>query len=210
MVTQKHAEYSATGRRKDAVARVRLVNGGGAVTVNGRKFDDYFPLETLRNLVQQPLKATNTTDRFDIKANVSGGGIAGQAGAMRHGIARALTIADQNLRAALKDGGFDRVRTLGLPYDPNTSEAIQVEDVDDPAQDGLVIRELVRGYRLDEHIVRAARVVVGRCVNPPKEESGETLRIPTSTGETLRPEEATAEQNPDDVPPEDGGQPDNS
>ena len=101
----------------------------------------------------------------------------------------------------LKDGGFDRVRTLGLPYDPNTSEAIQVEDVDDPAQDGMVIRELVRGYRLDEHIVRAARVVVGRCVNPPKEDSGETLRIPLNTGETLRP----AEQKPEDTPPEGGG-----
>lgn len=75
----------------------------------------------------------------------------------------------------LRDGGFDRVRTLGLPYDPNTSEAIQMENVDDPAQDGMVIRELVRGYHLDDHIVRAAQVVVGRYTG---QESGETLRMP--------------------------------
>lgn len=142
-------------------------------------------------------------DNFDRAFDTS------EARAASHSLMEGFILVRNQVVQVLKDGGFDRVRTLGLPYDPNTSEAIQVEDVDDPAQDGLVIRELVRGYRLDEHIVRAARVVVGRCVNPPKEESGETLRIPTSTSETLRPEEPPAEQNPDDVPPEDGGQPDN-
>jgi small subunit ribosomal protein S9 len=115
MATQKHAEYSATGRRKNAVARVRLMSGEGKVLVNGRAFDAYFPLETLRNLVQQPLKATDTLGRFDVKATLTGGGLAGQAGAMRHGISRALVIADQNLRAALKDGGF-------LTRDPRMKE----------------------------------------------------------------------------------------
>ena len=83
----------------------------------------------------------------------------------------------------LRDGGFDRVRTLGLPYDPNTSEAIELEEVSDPAEDGLVIRELVRGYRLDEHVVRAARVVVGRYVGPSPDDSSETLRFPEDQGD---------------------------
>lgn len=78
----------------------------------------------------------------------------------------------------LRDGGFDRVRTLGLPYDPKTSEAFEMETVDDPAKDGIVVRELVRGYRLDDRVVRAARVVVGRYVAPAAEDSGETLRVP--------------------------------
>lgn len=78
----------------------------------------------------------------------------------------------------LRDGGFDRVRTLGLPYDPNTSEAVEMEAVDDPAQDGMVVREVVRGYRLDGRTVRAARVVVGRYVAPAVGDSGETLRVP--------------------------------
>ena len=115
MAAQKNTEYSATGRRKNAVARVRLVSGSGKVVINGREFDNYFQLETLRNLVQQPLRATNTVEKFDIKATVAGGGPAGQAGAMRHGIARALTLADQTLRAALKSGGF-------LTRDPRMKE----------------------------------------------------------------------------------------
>jgi molecular chaperone GrpE len=143
-------------------------------------------------------------DNFDRAFDTS------EARAASHSLMEGFILVRNQVVQVLKDGGFDRVRTLGLPYDPNTSEAIQVEDVDDPAQDGLVIRELVRGYRLDEHIVRAARVVVGRCVNPAREDSGETLRLPTSTVETLRTaEEEAAEQNPDDVPPEDGGKPDN-
>jgi molecular chaperone GrpE len=127
-----------------------------------------------------------------------------EARAASHSLMEGFILVRNQVVQVLRDGGFDRVRTLGLPYDPNTSEAIQVEDVEDPAQDGIVIRELVRGYRLDEHIVRAARVVVGRCVNPPKEDSGETLRIPLNTGETLRPE-----KSPDDSGPEGGGKAEN-
>jgi len=130
----------------------------------------------------------------------------GEARAASHSLMEGFILVRNQVVQVLKDGGFDRVRTLGLPYDPNTSEAIQVEDVDDPAQDGMVIRELVRGYRLDEHIVRAARVVVGRCVSPQKEDSGETVRIPLNTGETLRVvEQPPPEQKSDDSRPETGG-----
>lgn len=115
MAATKSTEFSATGRRKNAVARVRLMSGAGKVSVNGRAFENYFTLETLRNLVQQPLKATNTVEKFDVKATVAGGGPAGQAGALRHGIARALTLADQSLRPALKQGGF-------LTRDPRMKE----------------------------------------------------------------------------------------
>lgn len=134
-----------------------------------------------------------------------------EARAASHSLMEGFILVRNQVVQVLKDGGFDRVRTLGLPYDPNTSEAIQVEDVEDPAQDGLVIRELVRGYRLDEHIVRAARVVVGRCVNPPKEDSGETLRIPGDTGETLRTSgEQASEEKAEDAPPEEGGKGENN
>ena len=144
-------------------------------------------------------------DNFDRAFDTS------EARAASHSLMEGFILVRNQVVQVLKDGGFDRVRTLGLPYDPNTSEAIQVEDVDDPAQDGMVIRELVRGYRLDEHIVRAARVVVGRCVNPPKEEdSGETLRIPMNTGEMLRiAESLPPEHEPDDAPPEGGGKAEN-
>lgn len=103
----------------------------------------------------------------------------GEARAASHSLMEGFILVRNQVVQVLRDGGFDRVRTLGLPYDPNTSEAIELEEVEDPAQDGMVIRELVRGYRLDEHIVRAARVVVGRCSQPPApEDSGETLRVP--------------------------------
>ncbi|MEO8362026.1 MAG: nucleotide exchange factor GrpE [Vicinamibacteria bacterium] len=102
----------------------------------------------------------------------------GEARAASHSLMEGFILVRNQVVQVLRDGGFDRVRTLGLTYDPNTSEAIELENVDDPAQDGMVIRELVRGYRLDEHIVRAARVVVGRFVAPPAEDSGETLRVP--------------------------------
>jgi small subunit ribosomal protein S9 len=107
--------YSATGRRKTSTARIRLVNGEGKVVVNGREFKDFFPLETLRNLVQQPLKLTETLSRFDVHAIVNGGGLSGQAGAMRHGIARALIQSDAALRPALKSAGF-------LTRDPRMKE----------------------------------------------------------------------------------------
>lgn len=108
----------------------------------------------------------------------------GEARAASHNLMEGFILVRNQVVQVLRDGGFDRVRTLGLPYDPNTSEAIELEEVEDPAQDGMVIRELVRGYRLDEHIVRAARVVVGRYSGPPKEDSGETLRLPDELDES--------------------------
>ena len=106
-----------------------------------------------------------------------------EARAASHSLMEGFILVRNQVVQVLRDGGFDRVRTLGLPYDPNTSEAIEVEEVLDPAQDGVVVRELVRGYRLDEHVVRAARVVVGRYVARP-EDSSETLRIPEDDDES--------------------------
>ena len=102
----KLTEYLGTGRRKTSVARVRLASGSGKITVNGRAFDNYFPLETLRSTVSGPLTITGTTDKLDVRVNVTGGGPNGQAGAVRHGIARALLEFDVNLRPALKAEGF--------------------------------------------------------------------------------------------------------
>ncbi len=102
----KTPEFLGTGRRKTAIARVRLATGSGKITVNGRAFDTYFPLETLRATVSGPLTITGTTDKLDVKVNVTGGGPNGQAGAVRHGIARALLQFDANLRPALKAEGF--------------------------------------------------------------------------------------------------------
>ena len=102
----KAPQNLGTGRRKTAVARVRLATGSGKITVNGRAFDTYFPLETLRSTVSQPLTVTGTSDKLDVKVNVTGGGPNGQAGAVRHGIARALLQFDGNMRKALKTEGF--------------------------------------------------------------------------------------------------------
>jgi small subunit ribosomal protein S9 len=102
----KTNEFLGTGRRKTAVARVRLASGKGKIVVNGRPFENYFPLETLRATVVQPLAVTGNTERFDVRINVSGGGPNGQAGAVRHGIARALIVADATLRGALKAEGL--------------------------------------------------------------------------------------------------------
>ena len=102
---EKKVEFSATGRRKTAVARVRLTAGTGQWKVNRRKMDDYFPSEALRSYIEQPLRLTNTNDKYDIAASMKGGGMAGQAGALRHGIARALTLADASLREVLKNSG---------------------------------------------------------------------------------------------------------
>jgi small subunit ribosomal protein S9 len=99
-------EFLGTGRRKTAVARVRLAPGSGKVTVNGRALENYFLLETQRNTVTQPLTITGTTEKLDVRVNVVGGGPNGQAGATRHGIARALLRFDANLRPALKAEGF--------------------------------------------------------------------------------------------------------
>ena len=107
--------FYGTGRRKSSVARVRLYNGTGSVTVNGRDIDDYFGLETLKLIVRQPLELTGNTGKFDVAVNVGGGGVSGQAGAIRHGISRALLQFDENLRGALKKAGY-------LTRDPRMKE----------------------------------------------------------------------------------------
>lgn len=98
--------FYGTGRRKKSVARVRVYAGSGSITINDRDMDDYFGLETLKLLVRQPLVLTGTADRFDIVCKVTGGGVTGQAGAIRHGLARALLQYDENLRPQLKKAGF--------------------------------------------------------------------------------------------------------
>ena len=98
--------YRGTGRRKTSIARVRLTPGNGKITINNRDIDDYFGLETLKLIVRQPLVLTETTARYDVIVNVGGGGLSGQAGAIRHGISRALLIIDSNLRPAVKKAGF--------------------------------------------------------------------------------------------------------
>jgi len=98
--------YYGTGRRKSSVARVYLVPGNGKITINKRDIDDYFGLDTLKLIVRQPLELTNVAEKFDVKVNVYGGGTTGQAGAIRHGISRALLEADADFRAPLKKAGF--------------------------------------------------------------------------------------------------------
>jgi small subunit ribosomal protein S9 len=108
-------QYYGTGRRKEAVARVRLIPGQGNITINDRSLDDYFGYDTLKVIVKQPLVLTETIDKFDVIAKVEGGGFTGQAGAIRHGIARALLKADGDLRPVLKKAGF-------LTRDPRMKE----------------------------------------------------------------------------------------
>ena len=107
--------YDATGRRKSSVARVRLVPGEGNITINDRELNKYFGLKTLELIVRQPLEATETLDKYDVLANVDGGGISGQAGAIRHGIARALLKIDEEFRPVLKKAGL-------LTRDPREKE----------------------------------------------------------------------------------------
>ncbi len=115
MYESKQFHYG-TGRRKNSVARVRLYAGSGAITINGRDIDDYFGLDTLKLIVRQPLELTNTLGKFDIVCTVSGGGVSGQAGAIRHGIARALLEFDaEGMRSSLKAAGF-------LTRDPRMKE----------------------------------------------------------------------------------------
>ena len=102
----KLTEFLGTGRRKTSVARVRLASGTGKITVNGRAFENYFPMELQRGTVKQPFTVTGTADKYDVRINVTGGGPIGQAGAVRHGIARALLEVDVNLRPALKAEGL--------------------------------------------------------------------------------------------------------
>ena len=99
-------QYMGTGRRKKSVARVRLVPGNGKVVINKRDSENYFGLETLRVIVNQPLVLTGTKEKFDVLVNVHGGGFTGQAGAIRHGIARALVKSDEALKSELKKAGF--------------------------------------------------------------------------------------------------------
>ena len=116
MYTSKKPYLYGTGRRKSSVARVHLFPGGtGAITINGRDIDDYFGLETLKYIVRQPLKTTDTVSKVDINATVKGGGVTGQAGAIRHGISRALLLVDETYRQPLKDAGF-------LTRDPRMKE----------------------------------------------------------------------------------------
>ncbi|WP_096202102.1 30S ribosomal protein S9 [Bacillus sp. FJAT-45350] len=99
-------EYYGTGRRKNSVARVRLVPGDGQIVINGRELDEYFGLETLKLIVKQPLVETDTVGQYNVLVNVNGGGYTGQAGAIRHGVSRALLQVDPEYRASLKSAGF--------------------------------------------------------------------------------------------------------
>ncbi len=114
--TKKKLQYWGTGRRKKAIARVRLIpNGKGDIIINKRTIDEYFGLDTLKLIVRQPLALTETLDKFDVMVNVCGGGMTGQAGAIRHGIARALVVADEAYKPAVKKAGF-------LTRDPRAKE----------------------------------------------------------------------------------------
>ena len=116
MYKSKKPYLYGTGRRKSSVARVHLYpNGTGSITINGRDIDDYFGLETLKLIVRQPLATTDTLGKVDIEATVTGGGVTGQAGAIRHGIARALLLASEDYRPLLKKAGF-------LTRDPRMKE----------------------------------------------------------------------------------------
>ena len=115
MYTSAKPYFYGTGRRKKSIARVRLYPGTGVITVNGKTVDDYFGLETLKLIIAQPFGVSETEGKFDVVANVAGGGLSGQAGAIRHGIARALVAADAENRPALKKAGF-------LTRDPRMKE----------------------------------------------------------------------------------------
>ena len=115
MYTSAKPYFYGTGRRKSSVARVRIMQGTGVITINGRSIDDYFGLETLKLIVRQPFEATKTLGTFDVICTVTGGGVSGQAGAIRHGVARALLQADENNRPVLKKAGF-------LTRDPSMKE----------------------------------------------------------------------------------------
>ncbi|MBS5856904.1 MAG: 30S ribosomal protein S9 [Clostridia bacterium] len=115
MAKKENVVFYGTGRRKSSVARVRLVEGNGNITINGKNIDEFFGLETLKVIVRQPLTVTNTTAKYDVICTVKGGGFTGQAGAIRHGIARALNEANSEYRPTLKSNGF-------LTRDPRMKE----------------------------------------------------------------------------------------
>ena len=115
MYESKQQYFYGTGRRKSSVARVRVYPGSGNITINGRDIDDYFGLDTLKLIVRQPLALTETAEQFDIVCTVAGGGVTGQAGAIRHGLSRALLLFNPELRPVLKKAGF-------LTRDPRMKE----------------------------------------------------------------------------------------
>ena len=115
MYTSAKPYFYGTGRRKKSVARVRLYPGSGVITINGRDIADYFGLETMKLIVNQPFGVTDTVGKFDVVVNVNGGGFSGQAGAIRHGVARALLSADETYKPLLKKAGF-------LTRDPRMKE----------------------------------------------------------------------------------------
>ena len=115
MAKKENVVFYGTGRRKSSVARVRLVEGNGKITINGKDIDEFFGLETLKVIVRQPLTVTNTASKYDVICTVKGGGFTGQAGAIRHGIARALNEANTEYRPVLKSSGF-------LTRDPRMKE----------------------------------------------------------------------------------------
>ena len=114
-MASKKVVYYGTGRRKSSIARVRLVEGNGKITVNGKSIDEFFGAETLKVIVKQPLTATNTLEKYDVICKVTGGGFTGQAGAIRHGLSRALLIANGEFRPTLKQNGY-------LTRDPRMKE----------------------------------------------------------------------------------------
>ena len=115
MAKKENVVFYGTGRRKSSIARVRLVEGNGKITINGKDIDEFFGLETLKVIVRQPLTVTNTTSKYDVICTVKGGGFTGQAGAIRHGVARALNEANAEYRPVLKSNGF-------LTRDPRMKE----------------------------------------------------------------------------------------
>ena len=115
MANKENIVYYGTGRRKNAIARVRIIEGTGKITINAKDIDEFFGMETLKVIVRQPLTVTNTTNKYDVKVSVKGGGFTGQAGAIRHGLARALNEANAEYRPALKANGF-------LTRDPRMKE----------------------------------------------------------------------------------------
>jgi small subunit ribosomal protein S9 len=129
MVKSTISEFIATGRRKTSVARVRLIHGVGKRQINGQTTEQYFGTEALRSFIEQPLVAVDSEKQYDIIAKVHGGGKVGQAGALRHGIARALVAADEHRKQALKDGGFltrdSRMKERKKPGQPGARKRFQ-------------------------------------------------------------------------------------
>ena len=174
---------SATGKRKTSIARVRLALGSGTIRVNGREFDEFFPRESLRILVRQPLEACNVSARYDVIASLNGGGVAGQAGALRHGIARALEKADPGLRPTLKRAGGAPQRDNPAP-DVTGERGLAANAIEDCAadpQDGEGAERDTHGHvearrRLGEaHVAKGDEVVE---VDMPTTSAMEGLRNP--------------------------------